>query len=129
MEGDLWSPVDRLIASFFQTLRVKLIQVIYQNLDCFPLLRFHIAPVDGSEISTVKASNLAPHGNFGPILRRSVASLDEFYTKHEQRTYFANRKFFCHFYALQNFVGRFLMISSPPKNDNSPMLEALTVLF
>ncbi len=37
------------------------------------------------EDATVKASNFAPHGNFGPILARSVAAFDEFCTKHEQK--------------------------------------------
>ncbi len=32
----------------------------------------------------MKATNFAPHGNFGRILERSVASLDEFSTKNEQ---------------------------------------------
>jgi hypothetical protein len=36
-----------------------------------------------SEI-TIKASNFGPHGNFGPLLARSVASLGEFCAKNEQ---------------------------------------------
>jgi hypothetical protein len=41
---------------------------------------------------TAKASNVVPHGNFGPILARSVSSLGELCTKREQKK-FANRKF------------------------------------
>jgi hypothetical protein len=33
---------------------------------------------------TVEASSFAPHGNFGHILAKSVASVGEFCTKHEQ---------------------------------------------
>jgi hypothetical protein len=35
-------------------------------------------------MGTVKAPNFGPHGNFGPFLARSVASLNEFCAKNEQ---------------------------------------------
>jgi hypothetical protein len=37
---------------------------------------------------TMKASNFASHGNFGPILAKFLASLDGFCTKHEQNKVF-----------------------------------------
>jgi hypothetical protein len=47
---------------------------------------------------TVKASNFAPHQNFGPILARSVASLGQLCTKNEQNKAFKSKVFyFLHF--------------------------------
>jgi hypothetical protein len=37
-----------------------------------------------SSTRTVKAFNFGPQGHFGPFLARSVASLDEIFTKNEQ---------------------------------------------
>ncbi len=37
------------------------------------------------EEHTVQFSNFAPHGNFGPIIARYLASLDKLYTSHEQQ--------------------------------------------
>jgi hypothetical protein len=71
--------------------------------------------------NTLKPSNFAPHGNFGPIFAKSVLSLDEFCTnkkrlhiesfsttlylfpfsvKRNRRTRFVALKFFYNFYSL-----------------------------
>ncbi len=55
---------------------------------------------------TVKASNFEPHGNFGPILARSVASLGDLCTKNEQnRVYikFIDNFHFLHFFFWERF--------------------------
>jgi hypothetical protein len=62
-----------------------------------------------TSICTVKASNLAPHGNFGPILARSLASSEQ----NMNRTKFGNRRFFLQLYFLHFSVGRVLMVTSP----------------
>jgi hypothetical protein len=45
------------------------------------------------DTGTVKASNVAHHGNFGPIFARSVTSLDDFCTNHEQNKFYKSKLF------------------------------------
>ncbi len=52
---------------------------------------------------TVKTVNFSPHGNFGPIFTRSVASLDGLRTKHKQDKVYELKAFsktfcFLHFF-------------------------------
>ncbi len=80
---------------------------------------------------TVKASNFGPHGNFGPFLARSVASLGEFCVKNEQNR-LRKSKVCLNCYYIHFPVGRVLIIwivllKHGPKFPWDPKLEALTV--
>ncbi len=69
---------------------------------CFNRLLLHVTSrtsqvfpaVGWDDRTTIKPSNFAPHGNFGPILARSVASLDELCTKHEHQNEVRKSKVF-----------------------------------
>jgi hypothetical protein len=65
-----------------------------------------------------QASNVAPHGNFGPIRARSVADLDESCSKHEQNKVFKLKaSFFYNLYSCHCSIGRVLMIANPSEKE------------
>jgi hypothetical protein len=68
---------------------------------------------------TVKASNFAPHGNFGFFLASSIASVDESCPKKMNRTEFVDLKVLYNFYSLHLSVGRVSMIARPSEKKRS----------
>jgi hypothetical protein len=64
------------------------------------------------DVGTVKACNFGPHGNFGPLLARSVAVLGELRIKNEQNRVCKSKVFpqlhFLHF----SVGGVFIMTGS-----------------
>ncbi len=82
---------------------------------------------------TVRASNFGPHGNFGPFLASSVASLDESCTKNEQNQIFRSKVFlellFSSFFCRMRFNDSKPFYKRGPTFPLGPKLRALKVLL
>ncbi len=82
-------------------------------------------------VNTVRASNFGPHGNFGPFLGGSVASLDESWTKNEQNRMCRSKVFlqllFSSFFCRMRFNDSKPFSKRGPKFPWGPKLGALTV--